>query len=161
MSLCNLCGESLIIEHERSKTTAYGLVGAQVTGGYYSTHLLDMNRYQFSLCELCLRQLFIKCKIPPQINCLFGFDNNKMSFEEDQYLYEFSLWSTNGGAHQAYLNRKCNAALHCPGDAKYTELSDEEFTENCFCEFHNKPTGPYPEYRSSVKFIPDNLKAFL
>lgn len=44
---------------------AYGLIEAQVSGGYDSTDLEDCKNYTFSLCEPCLGALFKTFKIPP------------------------------------------------------------------------------------------------
>jgi hypothetical protein len=42
----------------------YGLIKAQVMGGYYSTGLEDESSYSFSICEKCLAEIFKKFKIP-------------------------------------------------------------------------------------------------
>ena len=89
--LCNKCGESCIPPTARDRREGqavkwiegqghvaisqeealilygpvlYGLIEASVTGGYESYALEDMQKYTFSLCEICLKQLFDAFKIP-------------------------------------------------------------------------------------------------
>ncbi len=58
--LCNKCGGSLIPEActKHKFKEFYGLVEANVSGGFFSEHLSDEEEYEFSLCEFCLKQLF-------------------------------------------------------------------------------------------------------
>lgn len=60
--LCNKCGNSL-----RSKITEefYGLTETFVSGGFDSTHLKDMERLSFALCEGCLVEILETFKHPP------------------------------------------------------------------------------------------------
>ena len=58
---CNNCGASL----KSSNDDFYGLPTITVTGGYYSTHLVDNTKYEFALCEKCLKILFEQFKIKP------------------------------------------------------------------------------------------------
>jgi hypothetical protein len=167
--LCNLCGDSLCYAANLSNPpyegygaqTPFGLYNAKVMGGYESFHLLDMNEYTFSLCEHCLRKLFMQCKIPPKVQYSDNSDHpSKYGFAQDQEYYEFRVWENDGGCHQAYLNGKCNRVKNCPNDAIYTRLhNDDQFTENCMCEEHKETFG----YSNSklVKFIPNSLKAFI
>lgn len=164
--LCNLCGECMCPLGTYNEQVPHGLYNAKVTGGYDSYHLLDMSQYTFSFCEKCLRQLFIQCKIKPEIHDM-NFDLNfnptiayqEYSWEDDQKSYEYNVWRDNGGHHQAYLNRKCNSIKDCPNDAIYTLLhNDIDFTENSFCEEHkNRKYGN----STLVKFISNTLKPFL
>src|ERR1700691_4026503 len=62
--LCNLCGECLC----EDGYDYYGLYNAKVEGGYNSNYLWDMRRYTFSLCEKCLRDMFNRCIIKPDIH---------------------------------------------------------------------------------------------
>lgn len=166
--LCNMCGECMCHEIKTlsgtwSTNDPYGLFEAKVTGGYESYHLLDLNRYTFSFCEKCLRQMFVQCKIKPIIEEV-GFDNNVMrteTWEQDQAAYEYRLWQDNGGHHQAFLNKKCNTIKDCPNQAKYTVLySDRDFSEQCCCEEHRNQ-GAWAVNARFVPFISDTLKAFI
>lgn len=164
--LCNLCGECLCHDITTpsgrwSSDYPHGLYDAKVTGGYESYHLLDLNRYTFSLCEKCLRQLFTQCKIKPEVVDvgLGGTVLGECGWEQDQKTYEYRLWKDNGGHHQAYLDRKCNAIKDCPNRAVYTLLhNDTIFTEEALCEEHKDH-----KYSNSslTKFIPNVLKPFL
>jgi len=62
--LCNNCGEICTKYHDETPVGNYGLVKAIVEGGYYSTYLEDCYRYEFNLCEKCLKEIFEKFKIP-------------------------------------------------------------------------------------------------
>jgi hypothetical protein len=163
--LCNMCGEGMCHEIKTLSSTwstrdPHGLYNAQVVGGYESYHLLDMNRYTFSFCEKCLRQLFMQCKIKPDVDEM-NFDDGaaEASWENDQKSYEYRVWKDEGKHHQAYLNRKCNAIKDCPNDAVYTLLHDHtQFTEDSLCEEHKNR-----KYSNAtlVKFISNTLKPFL
>jgi len=160
-SLCNLCGGHTRPMGTFNENYPHGLENMKIIGGYESYHLLDMNEYVFSLCEECLRKIFMQCKIPPTVIDRMGrpFDAPPFTFAEDQRAYEYRVWKDNGGHHQAYLNRKCNAIKECPNDAIYTLLHNStDFTEECLCEEHK-------DYRYSnsslVPFIRHELKAFL
>lgn len=141
--------------------TPNGLYNAQVMGGYYTPgYLLDMNRYTFSLCEKCLRELFMQCKIKPTVDGM-DFQGNIREpdcWEADQRSYEYQEWEKAGGHHQAYLDRKCNTKKDCPNKAIYTIKINGEFSESSCCEEHkHKEGGSY----SLVQFIRHELKAFL
>ena len=62
---CNKCGNSCI---PNDSTSAHGLIGVAVDGGYYSTHLEDGLRYKFDMCEKCLVELFNTFSIPVEVN---------------------------------------------------------------------------------------------
>jgi hypothetical protein len=168
--LCNNCGECLCPLDTISHSDPHGLVNARVTGGYNSYHLMDCTSYVFSICEKCLRQLFINFKIEPTVNEVdFWSDNDdgRSSWDKDQESYEFRVWKDNGGYHQAYLNRKCNEVKDCLGEAIYTVLyHDQEYSEKCCCQKHASlydwtKLAPNPNNYRLVPFIPDTLKAFI
>jgi hypothetical protein len=159
--LCNLCGECMCPLGTINEQHPHGLHNAHVMGGYDSYHLLDMSQYTFSLCEKCLRQLFMRCKIKPNI-VEMSFDEDfstEETWERDQEYYEYRVWKDTGGYHQAYLNKKCNSIKDCPNKAVYTVLRNGDFTENCACEEHKDTFFPISD--DLVKFIPNVLKAFL
>ncbi len=163
--LCNLCGESLCPIGTYSEQIPHGLHNAKVTGGYDSYHLLDCSTYIFSFCEKCLRQLFIQCKIKPDIHDTNPFDGSfskEENWEADMRSYEYKLWVDNGGHHQAFLDKKCNTIKDCPNKAKYTVLYSQErmFSEECCCEEH-KTNRAWALNARFVTFIPDTLKAFI
>lgn len=161
--LCNLCGECMCPLGTMNEQYPHGLHDAVVDGGYDSYHLFDMTRYTFSFCEKCLRTLFNQCKIKPAVMELgsFGLLGDAITtWNNDQTAYEYRVWRDDGGHHQAYLNRKCNAAKNCPEDAIYTQLIENEFTEDCFCEKHKESVSNYSLIKFT-KFIPNVLKPFL
>ena len=139
--LCNLCGEYMSDINQ----DPLGLYNAEVIGGYSSYYLLDMNKYTFSLCEKCLRSLFIQCKIKPNIQCLL--DSSEESWNNDQRQYEYRVWKDTDGHHNAYLNNKCNTIKDCPHTAIYSVLFYNEFTEDCVCETHKS----YFKHNASAK----------
>ena len=164
--LCNLCGNSCCPNEKTlfgawKSNTAHGLIDASVTGGYESYHLFDLTRYTFSLCEKCLRQLFIKCVIKPKLHdvLISGGVYQEQSWESDLEGYEYRVWCDEGNHHQAYLNKKCNFVKDCPNQAVYTQLISKNFTENCCCEDH-KDLFAYSNAQL-VKFISNTLKPFL
>lgn len=61
--LCNKCGKSLLCGMNFN-----GLEKVIVIGQYDSTHLVDCQSYEFSLCEGCLVELFNSFKIEPTTN---------------------------------------------------------------------------------------------
>lgn len=161
--LCNMCGESMCHTIKTLSGTwesdrPEGLHEAHVTGGYESYHLLDLTTYAFSICESCLRQMFMKFKVKPTLHD--AMDRNPYTWEEDQDVYEERLWKDAGEFHQAYLNRKCNKHRTCGKEAVYTVLLSDEFTEDACCEDH-KDSWHNCVNAKLVKFIPNVLKPFL
>lgn len=154
--LCNLCGECMCPIGTMNEQYPHGLFEASVAGGYDSYHLLDMTRYTFSFCEKCLRQLFMQCKIKPLLE---SAGRDKM-WEDDQKSYEYHLWTDGGGAHQAYLDGKCNAVKDCLNAASFTVFLSDHFTEDACCEEH-KARWTNCMNAELKKFIPNVLKPFL
>jgi hypothetical protein len=139
----------------------HGLVGARVVGGYDSYHLFDATSYTFSLCELCLRKLFIDFKIKPVVSDtdLDEVDTVETAWEKDLKWYEFRLWEDNGGPEAAYKNGKCNLEKDCPEDAVYSQYIDGEFTIRCACEKHKETKM---SYASELRpFVPNHLRIFI
>lgn len=133
---CNSCAGPMTTKYNSNHI--YGLQNIKCSGGFYSEHLSDLTNYQFNLCELCLRNLFNSFIIKPNVSSSFNKDmyENMSSYEDDKKHYDLKIWKENGGAHQAYLNEKCNAIKDCPNLAVYSLFYDdnEDFTENSFCE---------------------------
>jgi hypothetical protein len=152
---CNMCGDCLALKD--NGYYPHGLYNAKVYGGYFSDHLIDLHEYTFSLCEKCLREMFNKCKIKPDVRDITA--NENISYQKDLETYEYQVWLDTGGFDQAYINGKCNAIKECPNDAVYTQLYHGEFTNNCYCENH-KPNSNFLNGSSLVLFIPNHLKAF-
>jgi hypothetical protein len=61
--ICNRCGGSCKCEMNFN-----GLLETCVVGAYDSTHLVDMRKYVFSLCEKCLSELFDSFLIKPEFS---------------------------------------------------------------------------------------------
>ncbi len=164
--LCSLCGGGMCYPDEGIQTPN-GLHNITVNGDYWSLHLLDMHSYTFSLCEKCLRETFVKCKIKPIIKELqwdlnpFNMkkEGNEILFEQDNEIYEYMEWSRNGGSHQNYVNGLCNFVKDCKNKAIYTQFLSEEFTENCCCEEHKNKSKPING--KLVPFISNILKPYL
>ena len=159
--LCNLCGETMCPIGTMNEQNPHGLFEAKVTGGYDSYHLFDLSTYKFSFCEQCLRKLFNQCKIKPLVydTTIDGDMLDEHNWLKDQEAYEYRVWKDEGGHHQAYLDRKCNAVKNCQNEAIYTHLVSDQFTEDCTCEEHKE----FWMYANSklTKFIPNVLKPFL
>lgn len=161
--LCNLCGECLCPAGSIMDQTPLGLFNATVSGGYDSYHLLDSNQYIFNFCEKCLRQLFIQCKIKPDIryaNCNTEGGFTEETWEADQSMYEYKVWCDNGGHHQAYLDKLCNTKKDCPNKAVYTVFSYDHFTEDSSCEEH-KDVWSRSFSTKLVPFITNVFRPFL
>lgn len=159
--LCNLCGESTCINVDRESLKlksedSHGLIKAKVRCGYNSFYLSDLTEYQFSLCEKCLRDLFIKFKIKPDIIDIDG----AITWEEDFFLYEETLWRADGLDYKAYCNGYCNAVKDCPNKAIYSIILSDEFTENCCCEEH-KSKWEFTLNAKIVDFISKEVSTFL
>jgi hypothetical protein len=80
MVVCNGCGGLCVVFAGGESCGDYGLIEAEVVGGYHSTELRDLTRYRFSLCEACLVRLFDGFAVPPQVDDLCGDGQGR--FEE-------------------------------------------------------------------------------
>ena len=60
--LCNQCGKSC---KDKDGWNYVGLIEAEVSGGFGSKVLGDMNQYTFSICEECLGTMFKSFAIAP------------------------------------------------------------------------------------------------
>lgn len=157
--LCNQCGECMCPIGSMNEQSPHGLHKASVTGGFDSYHLFDLTKYVFNICEKCLRHLFMNFKIPPHVVDVMGSVFEDDPFKSDQIAYEYRVWKDNGGAHNAYLNGKCNVVKDCPNDAAYTHLNSGSFSEDCSCKEH-KDIRVYSN-TTQINFVPHKLKAFL
>lgn len=168
--LCNMCGDTMCPIGTMNEQTPHGLVDAKVVGGFDSYHLLDMNCYEFSFCEKCLRQMFMQCKIKPFVHGAWEHPvdgvtplvhtSQQWTFEQDQESYEYRVWCDTGGHHQAYLDSKCNTIKNCNKKAIYTVWLSDEFTEDCCCEDHTIRWA-HVVNAHLIKFISNTLKPFL
>jgi hypothetical protein len=118
--LCNLCAVYVRPLGTMNENCGHGLEDISIAGGHNSYHLFDGTTYTFDLCEKCLRELFINCKIKPKVFDRMVYE--QVGWEGDQEHYEYRIWKDTGGHHQAYLDRKCNAVKDCPNRAEYTVL---------------------------------------
>lgn len=157
--LCNKCGGFMCPIGTYNEQIPHGLHNAEVMGGYDSYHLLDLNKYIFSICEKCLRELFLQFIIPPVVNNHMSYNSELDEWHWDKLTYEYRIWKDGGKHHEAYINKKCNVVKDCDNDAIYTHLLSNEFTEDCSCEQHKE----FHVYSNTklVKFIPNSLKIFL
>ena len=82
--VCNGCGETI-----QTDMNVTGLPELKLYGGPDSTHLLDMTRYAFSLCEHCLRQLFDRMTVPPDVSDEMArpIDAEKYTYQQERDLY--------------------------------------------------------------------------
>ncbi len=158
---CNMCGNSLV--NEEHGTELYGLNNCSITGGYYSTYLVDLHKYNFNLCESCLRTMFNDFKIKPNVQSI-NFPNlsdpefSSISWQADQELYEYNEWVRKDGKHLAYLEGRCNLIKDCANKAIYSLFFYNEFSEEACCEKHKDLA---PVYTDLVGFVSNDLKPFL
>lgn len=78
--ICNRCGKSALIDGY-----PHGLNFATVQGGYCSEALVDRTKYEFSLCEKCLRYMFEnEFAIPPFVYDIMNYECGDDVWEEDK-----------------------------------------------------------------------------
>lgn len=70
--ICNKCGDDCQkldsdMDGNEFSVGYYGLIDAEVSGGYYSDHLSDCVNYKFSLCEKCVKEMFDTFKVKPDV----------------------------------------------------------------------------------------------
>ena len=165
--LCNLCGEAMNITpyNDFDNQNPLGLVNAKVVGVYESYHLLDMNCYEFSLCEKCLRQLFMQCKIKPIVHDEIEHRSSSCNvdtsicWEQDQLYYEQRLWQDSEEYKQVFANGKCNAKKGCMNNA--VAYIDDIYSPptDSFCEEHKTGNRKYIDF--SIKWKPKSLGEIL
>lgn len=78
---CNKCGFSC----KDPNGQFCGLIEAEVSGGYGSTHLGDGDVYIFSLCERCLLEMFEKFHYPAKQGNYLHPDNYNPDFDRRKY----------------------------------------------------------------------------
>jgi hypothetical protein len=130
--LCNKCGEGMTDPDSKEDRNIYGLIEATVSGGYGSPHLLDMNRYIFSLCEKCLRTLFDECKIPPQMG------GEEQSYASDRASYEYNQWIRSSGPREKFAKGLCTEQRNCMNEAVYVNVRSGLIHEEAYCLEHSK-----------------------
>lgn len=159
---CNQCGGTLTVPHDDSP---YGLVGAKVRGHYHSVHLSDGSDYTFSLCELCLRQMFDEFAIKPRVESVFDEDTLvETPYADDKSWYLHTLWRDAKGLEKKLAEDLCNATEDCPNESKYRGFSSGFLTNECVCEEHNNRLGTWlssdvwvdKELLRSVQVVPEH-----
>jgi hypothetical protein len=83
-NFCNRCSYSCESIHGGS----YGLINAQVSAGYGSTHLIDGDVHEFSLCERCLFEIFKEFKLTTKIGNYLDRDLNHSFPDFDRRAYQ-------------------------------------------------------------------------
>ena len=64
--ICNKCESICNVQQDGEIwNDVYGLINANVSGGYFSKYLEDGSEYSFDLCEKCVSELFDTFKILP------------------------------------------------------------------------------------------------
>ncbi len=161
--LCNQCGFALKEAIDKNDFQSdYGLRDVQVEAGYFSNYLTDWNQYIFSLCEKCLRDLFIRFKIKPDIYC--HSDNVGYSWEEDNEGIEERLWHRSEGPKEKYKQQLCNERQHCPYRAVYSLFyvadDGDTFANTGVCIDHSERYVGKNSYKL-VPFISHKLIVFI
>lgn len=163
-NLCNQCGETRTIfsfPYQKDNPESYPAYGLKtwVIGEYESYYLLDGNKYIFTLCEKCLRKMFMSFTIPPKLEDRDHIEY-QITWEEDQHQFEWREWQKAGGEHINYLAGLCNRSQDCSNLAIYSMFIDDEFTENTCCETCKTKRTHY--YNTIFKpFINNIQKTFL
>ena len=65
---CNKCGGECRLPEgpEQIGSGLYGLIDATFTTGFFSKALDDLQRFKFSLCESCVRELMLSFVVPAE-----------------------------------------------------------------------------------------------
>lgn len=63
--ICNKCGGTCVLHSYTDKLNINCLVG-EIEGGFESTHIQDLTRYKFHLCEKCTKELMDTFAIPAE-----------------------------------------------------------------------------------------------
>jgi hypothetical protein len=129
---CNNCGGSMS-DGEGEQGWPMGLVEETVGGGYNSFHLTDCTSYTFSICEKCLRAMFVTFKIPPTVQDRLGGDGG---YAEDLDFYQYRLWEAAGGDVERLLAGGCNWREHCHEPAVWRCLSHGKLRDRSRCDAH-------------------------
>ena len=87
---CNKCGQPCSPNNLRSlhECNNYGLINASFTSGFDSVpELEDLNRFTFSMCEVCLVKLFSSFRIKPKQHRIIFINeivNDEINFIETE-----------------------------------------------------------------------------
>ena len=136
--ICNKCGESLVYGKTADVDDAYGLVDANVGGGYFSEHLCDGTGYIFSVCEKCLREFFNECKVPPEVyDYIYGSED--LTYEKDRLHSENYLWLQTNEPVERFEKGICNVNKLCEKPAVWRVLLNGEPLKEIVCDEHKKP----------------------
>lgn len=96
---CNKCGMSC----KSPQGYNYGLIEAEVIGGYESTHIGDGDVHKFSLCERCLQKMISKFLYP-------SFQGNYIVIDKETQAEGFDPHTYWG------------EGVYLPGDPEFNEL---------------------------------------
>jgi hypothetical protein len=129
LKICNKCGDEIKTVYD----DLYGLE-SKVSGGYCSDHLLDMTKYEWAMCELCLRTMFNGFKVPPTTFCLSTLKYE--SYSKDLEYYNYMLWERNGGKENARQDGRCTFDNLCTDKGDYHLFQDGELSHEVVCEKH-------------------------
>ena len=132
-TVCNMCSGSMSPAEGPNKEYDHGLVNCVVTGSYDSYHIFDLTNYKFSICELCLRNMFNSFEIPPSVE---DSHDGEESYEEDLKAYQNRLWKDAGGFQRNFENGICNDDKDCLNKAEWRELNMFQLTDNIYCNDH-------------------------
>lgn len=73
--ICNKCGKSCVSDDsikDGGPNCNFGLINASFSSGYHSIpEFEDMKRFTFSMCELCLKELFSTFSIQPKQHYIY------------------------------------------------------------------------------------------
>jgi hypothetical protein len=88
--LCNKCGKTVFIGQKGMTKVSSGMIDATVNFGYNDSvnelQLYDGDEYRFSLCSICLKELFDSFVIPREERCLLpGRPNSEKVFDSPDY----------------------------------------------------------------------------
>lgn len=142
--ICNGCGGSLVPAPEHTPD-AYGLIDAQITGGYFSEALSDGPTYVFSLCETCLRKAFDTFAIPPKV--FVDGKGTEEAYAVERAAFQRGQWRA-VHAPARFGTGRCNYEEACEGEAAWVRFVFDEMVTDAFCANHATVT------LSSERFLP-------
>lgn len=135
--VCNNCAGPLCPKVDSPNSEVpHGLVETSVSGGYDSPHLTDCTNYKFSLCEACLRSIFSKFKVPPEISGYMGASLE--TYGEDERWYQTRLWRASGGMERNLAEGLCNFSEDCKNPAAFRSFVSGQMSNEVFCKTHGK-----------------------
>lgn len=149
LKICNKC----LFEYEQTDEPDYPIKSAlyktngfiydfSVTGGYYSVELADCSRYNFSLCENCIVDMFDIFYKKPKIADIAadGQIRNEISWEDDRKsIRDTKFHSMNYSFKSIKKNNNiCQFDYDCKNIAEFSYFEHENLCGDAICFKHKE-----------------------